>query len=172
MTAIALRPVCDADRPFLLELYASTRAAEMAMVPWAPEQKRAFLEMQFTAQLNGYAHTHPDASHELILAEGRPVGRVWVYRSSQQIHILDLTVAPAERNMGVGAEIMRGLFLEADRDGTTLSIYVEDFNPSQRWFEKRGFRVAKQDGFQLLLERPAVGAQESNKPPEAASSGG
>ena len=38
-SAITLRPVVAEDEPLLLELYASTRAAEMAMVPWTREQQ-------------------------------------------------------------------------------------------------------------------------------------
>lgn len=46
----ALVSITESDEQFLTELYASTRAAEMAIVPWESEQKRAFLKMQFEAQ--------------------------------------------------------------------------------------------------------------------------
>ena len=38
----ALRPETEADLPFLMQLYASTRAEELAAVPWSAEQKAAF----------------------------------------------------------------------------------------------------------------------------------
>ena len=37
--AISLRPIEDGDREFLLRVYASTRAEELAQVPWSEEQK-------------------------------------------------------------------------------------------------------------------------------------
>ena len=46
---ITLRPVEEADQDFLLSVYASSRADEMARVPWSPEQKQAFVRTQFTA---------------------------------------------------------------------------------------------------------------------------
>ena len=47
---ISLRPVQPADAPFLLEVYASTRTSEMALVPWTDEQRHAFISSQFAAQ--------------------------------------------------------------------------------------------------------------------------
>ena len=43
---LTLRPCTDDDLPFLLEVYASTRADEMAIVPWTDEEKQAFVRMQ------------------------------------------------------------------------------------------------------------------------------
>ena len=43
---IELRPVEATDDAFLRDVYASTRATEMAMVPWSDEEKAAFLDMQ------------------------------------------------------------------------------------------------------------------------------
>src|SRR5437762_6392263 len=73
--ALTLRPVTDADLPFIRELYASTRNEEMATVPWTDEQRAAFVDMQFQAQLNHYREYYPGATHDLVLVSGRPVGR-------------------------------------------------------------------------------------------------
>lgn len=150
---ITLRDADDADRPFLLALYAATREAEMAMVPWTEPQKRAFVEMQFAAQLRGYAETYPGAAHQIVLAADGPAGRIYLHRGEREIHILDITVAPACRNSGIGSAVLREVLAEADRTGKTVGIFVEDFNPSRRLFERLGFCVAGQDGFQLQLER-------------------
>jgi ribosomal protein S18 acetylase RimI-like enzyme len=172
LSGITRRDVCDADRPFLLELYASTRQAEMAMVPWTPQQKSAFVQMQFLAQLAGYRETYPDAIHEIIVAEDRPAGRVWLDRRQSELHILDVTIDPVCRNAGIGSAVIREILLEGDRTGKRVTIYVEDFNRSRGLFERLGFRVAHQDGFQLLLERlPSARGEESYNPPGAASSG-
>jgi hypothetical protein len=50
IAAYTLRPVQEEDEALLLEIYASTRADEMALVPWNGAQKQAFLHMQFSAQ--------------------------------------------------------------------------------------------------------------------------
>jgi hypothetical protein len=48
---VTLRVFRDDDLEFLCELYASTRADELALlVDWSEERKRAFLRQQFEAQ--------------------------------------------------------------------------------------------------------------------------
>src|SRR5438132_13302161 len=44
--AITLRDETEEDESFLLELYASTRAHEIALVSWTDEQKKTFVAMQ------------------------------------------------------------------------------------------------------------------------------
>jgi ribosomal protein S18 acetylase RimI-like enzyme len=151
MTRISRRPVTEADRDLILRLYASTRAAEMAMVPWNDEQKRAFVESQFTAQCRSYRESFPQAAHEVLSYEGRDIGRLYVSREAERIHILDITVAPEARNAGIGTRVIEDLIEEAP--GLPLSIYVENFNPSRRLFERLGFRVASENGFSLLFLR-------------------
>jgi ribosomal protein S18 acetylase RimI-like enzyme len=167
MTRIARRPVTEADRDLIYRLYASTRAAEMDMVPWNDEQKRVFVESQFAAQCRSYQQSFPDAAHEVLLYKGREIGRLYVSREAQRIHILDITVAPEERNAGIGTRVMEDLIAEAP--GLPVSIYVENFNPSRRLFERLGFRVASENGFSMLFLRAG---KESDSSPEAHSTGG
>jgi ribosomal protein S18 acetylase RimI-like enzyme len=151
---ITLRPVCESDDPFLLALYASTRASEMALVPWTDAQKQDFLQMQFAAQKSSYAKEYPDARHALICHDSESVGRVYLHRSPERFHILDITVAESRRNQGIGSGILRKIVQEAGQAGKSTTIYVENFNPSLRLFERLGFRVAVVKDFQVLLECP------------------
>ena len=48
-------------------------------------------------------------------------------------------VAAGLRNRGIGGEVLRRVLAEADAAGKPVSIYVEDFNPSQRLFARLGF---------------------------------
>lgn len=149
-SAVTLRPVIADDEPLLLELYASTRAEEMAMVPWPREQQDAFVRMQFEAQLNHYKKIQPDANHDIIMSNGRPVGRLYVARTTDRIEIMDITVLPQERNAGIGSSLIKALMDEAE-SSRPLKIYVENFNPSLRLFERLGFKAVEEDGFMLLM---------------------
>lgn len=152
--AIVRRPVAETDGQFLFELYASTREAELAQVPWTSEQKRAFLAMQFAAQTAGYREAYPQALHEMICAAGLPAGRLYWSRQPDRLHILDITVAPPQRNGGIGSHVIGEILEEGRRENKPVTIYVEDFNPSCRLFARLGFQVASQDGFQLRLQCP------------------
>lgn len=150
---ITLRPVTPADEEFLLSVYASTRAEELARVPWSKEQKDAFVRMQFVAQQQHYPAQHPHANHDVISAEGVPVGRIYLDRSSERLHILDITVLPQHRSAGIGSKVLRQVLDEAARWNVPVTIYVESFNPSLRLFQRLGFHLAEENGFQLLLRK-------------------
>jgi ribosomal protein S18 acetylase RimI-like enzyme len=158
---IALRPVAAEDREFLFSVYASTRAEEMARVPWTAEQKAGFLNMQFTAQSGHYRAEFPAARHEIIVVNGKPAGRLYVDRGVEKLHILDITLLPEFRNAGVGTILLRRLLAEGRESGQPVTIYVESFNPSQRLFARLGFEHAGEQGFNWLLrwspgDRPDV----------------
>jgi len=150
---ITLRPVGPDDHDFLLEVYGSTRAEEMALVPWTEEQQRAFIQAQFAAQQDHYAQKYPAANHDIIVANDRPVGRLYVARLDREIRIIDLTLLPAGRNGGIGSYLIQQLLDEANRNGKLTRIYVEEFNPSLHLFERLGFSRSEQQGIHVLMQK-------------------
>lgn len=149
---ITLRPVGTDDYDFLVEVYGSTRAEEMALVSWTTEQQQVFIRSQFAAQQEHYAKKYPAASHDVIEFDKRPVGRLYVARLDQEFRIIDITLLPAERNAGIGSYLIRQLLDEANRAGKVTRIYVEEFNPSLRLFERLGFSPTEQHGIHLLMQ--------------------
>jgi ribosomal protein S18 acetylase RimI-like enzyme len=154
---VTLRPVTASDDELLLSLYASTRAAELAQVPWSPEQKDAFVKMQYAAQKRHYAAEYPQASHQVICDGAIPVGRLYLARGDQAFHILDITVLPQQRKRGVGSTVLRRIMDEARQAGKPVTIHVENFNPSLELFRHLGFHTAAEQGFQSLLRWPDAG---------------
>ena len=152
LSNITLRPVGADDYDFLVEVYGSTRAEELALVPWTTEQQQAFVRSQFAAQQDHYAKKYPTASHDIILSDNRPVGRLYVARLDQEIRIIDITLLPAERNAGIGGCLINQLLDEANGSGKITRIYVEEFNPSLRLFERLGFSRTEQHGIHLLMQ--------------------
>lgn len=149
---VTLRAVQDSDNEFLLKVYGSTRAQELAQVPWTAEQKQQFVRMQYEAQKSHYAAQHPKASHEIICLEGTDAGRLYLNRADEKFHILDITLMPEYRNRGVGSFLLGQIMAEAKDAGRPVSIYVETFNPSLRLFQRLGFTPIQQEGFHLLLQ--------------------
>jgi len=79
------------------------------------------------------------------------VGRLYVARTNEKVEIMDITLLPQDRNMGIGCSLIKLLMDEA-LSSRPLRIYVESFNPSLRLFERLGFKAVEEQGFQLLLE--------------------
>jgi RimJ/RimL family protein N-acetyltransferase len=149
---VTLRPVTPEDEQFLYEVYQSTRAEEMALVPWDAAQREAFLRMQFNAQQTHYSTYYTGTAHDIILHGARPVGRLYVAREEDGIRILDITILPEYRNQGIGTPLIKDLMAEAARAGKPLSIWVEFFNPSHKLFERLGFSKIEDDRVNHLME--------------------
>jgi ribosomal protein S18 acetylase RimI-like enzyme len=152
---LRLRPVEDADRAFLLELYAGTREEELAQVEWAPGARSAFVEHQFAAQDAHYRANYPGATRDVIEVDGAPAGRLYVHRGPSDIRIMDIALAPGYRGRGIGTSLLRSLMDEADSSGRKLSIHVEMNNPARSLYDRLGFRPAGEHGIYVLMERPA-----------------
>jgi RimJ/RimL family protein N-acetyltransferase len=156
-STISARPIQQDDATFLLELYASTRAEELALVPWTDEQRQAFLRMQFAAQQDHYRKQYPLAIHEIVMASEQPIGQLYVARLEHELRIIDFTLMPDQRNGGVGSFLLRRLLDEAALVAKVVRIYVEDFNPSLRLFERMGFKPVDKEGMHILMEWAAHG---------------
>lgn len=151
-----LRPVTDADRPFLVALYRSIREPELAHVPWDEATIAAFVEHQFAAQDAHYREHYDGATLDVIEVDGEAAGRLYVHRGERDVRIMDIALSPAFRGRGIGTELLRSLIAEADGSERTLSIHVEANNPARRLYERLGFREAGEHGVYVLMERPYV----------------
>lgn len=159
--AVDTRPVAPSDDEFLLDVYASTRAEEMAPVPWSDEQKRAFLKMQLDAQRVEYEKRFPDADYRVILVAGRPAGRLWVARTPRQIRLLDIALLPEFRNRGIGASFVRQLIDEAERTGLPLRHMVFELNENaMRFYERLGFTRLELHGAYWEMEKKPVSSRQ------------
>jgi ribosomal protein S18 acetylase RimI-like enzyme len=149
---LSLRPVRIDDEEFLFQVYASTRAEEMAIVPWNQEQKHAFLEMQFNAQRQSYLKEFPSAEYKIIEDDGVAAGRLIVDRSDQRILIIDIALLPEHRRKGIGSSLINDLKSEAERTGKPLRLDVESFNPAYHLYDRLGFRKIDEMSFYWRLE--------------------
>lgn len=149
---IKLRASTHDDTAFLLKVYSSTRADEMALVPWNDEQKEGFLRFQFDSQHHFYRERYPDATYDIILEDDEPIGRLYVRREAAEIRIMDITVLPQFRNRGIGTSLIRKVLTEGTATKKPVSIWVEHFNPSMRLFERLGFSKTEEDGVNCLME--------------------
>jgi ribosomal protein S18 acetylase RimI-like enzyme len=156
---ITLRPVEPGDEMLLYQVYASTREAELALTDWTDEQKAAFVQMQFAAQHSHYQEYYPDAAFLVILADGQPVGRLYVDRWPDQIRVVDIAVLPEYRNAGIGTALLKGLIDEATKAGKPLTIHVEQYNPALRLYERLGFTQIGERGVYYLMEWRPPGAE-------------
>jgi ribosomal protein S18 acetylase RimI-like enzyme len=150
---LSLRPVTPADEDFILTVYASTRADELAQVQWTDEQKEVFLRWQSGLQRSDYEARFPDTEYDLILVDGTPAGRRWVATTADEIRLLDIAILPEFQNRGIGTILLRQLIEESKRVRKPLRHMVFILNSdAQRFYERLGFRVFEELGAYRQME--------------------
>jgi len=149
---VTLRPAHPDDEDFLYELYCSTRAHDIGVAGLMPAKQAAILEMQFNGQRQQYEMDFPEADHDIILLEGRPIGRVMVQRTAEQNIGVDIALLPEHRNSGIGGTLINQLLDEARNAGKPFRIHVERLNPAVRLYERLGFRTIGETPTHFLLE--------------------
>ncbi len=154
MAEITLRPIEPPDEEFLYRVYASTREEELAPLTWDDAQKAAFLRMQYAAQSLHY-HTHyADCAFLIVLADGVPIGRLYLDRAEDEFRIIDIALLPEWRGQGIGGGLLESILAEADALGRPVSLYVEGFNRASQLYERLGFVQGKMEGVYYYMERP------------------
>lgn len=147
-----LRPAAPADDAWQLAIYGSSRADEMALTGWPPEQCRDFVTQQHRAQQQHYTRHFPQSVCQLIVVGDAVAGRLWLDERGDTLHILDITLLSVWRGQGLGTRCLQDLAAR----GVSLSIQVELHNPARRLYERLGF-VAEgaPQGLHQAMRRPA-----------------
>jgi ribosomal protein S18 acetylase RimI-like enzyme len=164
LPALQLRPETAQDHELVVAIYASTRAVELAHVPWSEADKERFVRQQSAAQQAHYhAHYH-GARFDIVEADGVPVGRLYQHRGPRDLRIMDITILPAHRGRGLGTRLLGALLDEGAALGCLVSIHVERENPALRLYQRLGFVCVEDKGLHLLLHRtPSVGAEGASR---------
>lgn len=149
---IALRPESDADLSFLLQVYTSTRAEELAIVPWPEDQKRAFLIQQFGAQRTHYRAYFPQTAFLVIERCDEPIGRLYLDDRRTRLHIVDIALLPQNRDGGIGTALLTAIQDHARAQGKGVGIFVERMNPAKSLYDRLGFRVIREEEIYLEMD--------------------
>ncbi len=124
----------------------------MAPVPWPEEAKRAFLTDQFRLQRTHYRTHYEGAQFLVIEAKERPVGRLYLHATPDEVRVMDIALVPEHRGRGTGGALLREILAQAREDGKRVTCHVEFNNPAQRLYNRLGFRTAEERGVYLFLE--------------------
>lgn len=165
-----LRPATAEDRACEIAVYRSTREPELALTAWTEAQRQAFVVMQFDAQQAHYRHHWPQSSCDLIEQTDagtgcRVIGRLWVDRRPDELHVLDISLLPAARGQGLGSRFLGDLMEEARARRRRVTISVELHNPARRLYERLGFLPqGEPEGlYQRMAWQPVTAREPANE---------
>jgi len=148
MAEIALRPLQETDQTFPYQVYVSTRDEEMALVDWLPEQKEAFLRMQFGLREQQYRTAYPESVTEMILCNDVPAGVMITAKSAEAIFLVDVALLPEFRRSGTGTAILCNL----QKEGKKIILHVLRQNPAEHLYSRLGFVPIAEDSMYLRME--------------------
>jgi len=146
------RPAAASDEPFLRGLYATTRPD---IADWDEAARDTFVDLQFRAQRREWEAAFPGSTDDLLLLDGRPVGRLWVAWLPDACVLVDMILLPEYRRSGYGTRVVGDVIAEADGRGVPVRLTVERANaPSLAFCARLGFAATEGDEVYVRLERP------------------
>lgn len=156
-----LRPAGDGDRDFLFQVFA-------AAGPGRDLPDLALL--QFRGWLHTYSSQYPTPGPHIIedSQSRQPLGFVWLYHSPAEHRIVDLALAPAARNRGLGAALIARLHAAARAAGLPMRASVARHNEgSLRFNIRNGARVTAESPTHWAIEWPVTPPSAANDAADA-----
>ncbi len=141
------------DVEFLFEIYANTRLDEVRVMNWSDKEKTLFLTSQLMAQHIHYVTAFPNAAYVILRQANKDIGRVYVDKGREHLHLIDITLHPDYRRQGIGSQIMTVLTAEADRLKLPFNLSVDQNNPAQGLYRRFGFEQIEATPPYLRLQR-------------------
>ncbi|WP_036719634.1 GNAT family N-acetyltransferase [Paenibacillus harenae] len=139
------------EDPLLFELYALTRADEVAAWGWGKEEQQAFLTMQFRFQQQSYRMQYPEHRIQIVIADGQRTGKWLTAIHGNEKVLVDIAILPAQCNKGIGTALIRQLQEEARLAGLPLRLSVRSDNPARRLYTRLGFETVSEDELHVRM---------------------
>jgi ribosomal protein S18 acetylase RimI-like enzyme len=124
----------------------------MAVLDWSDDDKATFLTQQLEAQTSYWRQQYPDTERLIVTDHDFAVGRLYLDRQNDEIHILDIALLPNHQKRGLGGALLQRVLDEAQETARSVRIYVERNNQALRLYERLGFRPVEDLGVYLRLE--------------------
>ncbi|PPU09827.1 GNAT family N-acetyltransferase [Xanthomonas arboricola] len=150
---VRLRAANAADLPWLRDLYACTRSAELAAAPWPDATKRTFVDQQFALQHAHYLTHFADADFLVVETAQAPLGRFYLQRATPQHVLVDISLLPAWRGQGIGTALVAHAQTLARAAGCPLSLHVLHTNlAARRLYQRLGFIAGESSDMHLAMQ--------------------
>jgi len=148
----SFRSITDENLSFLKTLYGTTRAAEMAMVPWSDQEKSSFIDMQFNAQHSFYQEQFKQAEFNIVSKNDIDIGRLYTDHRKDEVRIIDIALLPAYQRMGIGKKLLLSVMNTAQQHSLPVTIHVEKNNPAMSLYQRLGFKIIEDQGVYDLMQ--------------------
>jgi ribosomal protein S18 acetylase RimI-like enzyme len=110
VAAVTRRPATPADGEYLRELYAESRD-DLWVMP--ADVRTVLLDAQYRTRRHQLEAAHPDASYEIVVADGHDAGLLILERGADGMHVVQLAIARRHRHCGIAESVLTALAAES-----------------------------------------------------------
>jgi ribosomal protein S18 acetylase RimI-like enzyme len=144
-SGLSLRPARPSDQAFIESLYHSTRD-DLQLIDADRDFIETLIDQQHHAQTLSYSERFPDAVYFIVETQHERIGKVSIDFNHNEIHIIDLSLIPAARGKGYGAQIIKALKKASSSVCTPLVLNVYKSNIiAKQLYQTEGFKVIRSD---------------------------
>lgn len=153
---LTLRPRTESDTDFLIALYETSREEELQDVDWKSDAERlTFFRQQYNAQQLHFDSNYEDLDYDILVYEGKDIGRLVLHRSPENLHCVDIIIMPEYRKMGIGSIVMQWIERELEEKNLPATLYFEKTKPYlEQIYSKYGFVSVEDLGTHKYMKRP------------------
>ena len=143
--SITTRTATEHDDAFLFALFKAVRSGEFAHAALEPAQLDLLIGIQYAGQKQSYGTQYP-GGNSIVLLDGEPVGRIWLFRGPAEHHLVDVALMPEFQNRGIGSILIAEAIAAARSAGVRLCCSIALTNgASLRFHQRLGFQVVGHD---------------------------
>lgn len=159
-----LRAATAADIDFLTDVVIEATRDQGRLPPYFDEAEYRAGFAEWTAE---HIAEHDGASLTSVIdVGGRPIGRLRVVRTEDELELAGIQLLPSEQSAGIGSRIIADLFAEATAAGKPMTLSVEKDNERARLlYERLGFTVAGQTDEEFVMRRVPPSAHQPTVTP-------
>lgn len=149
---VNLRPESAGDVPFLRELFLSTKEDQAGWRDLLPADRNELLASQFEYQYRHYHSAYPGAWYTIIVVDDKPAGRFYVWKTPEQLRIIDLSLLPEYRQHGIGSKLIGQVKMEAAQAKLPLRLMVDLNSSARKLYQRLGLKEVSRDALKALME--------------------
>jgi len=152
---IQLRNKDEHDLEFLFQLFGEIKIAELNINVWPEQMKNQLISMQYSCYEQMIISEYPNADDFIIKYNFQNAGRLQLNKDDSGIKIINISLLPAFRNLGIGSKVIKDLLSEADLGKKPVYLEVDKVNPAFNLYSRLGFEVYHQDEIRYFMKYSA-----------------
>ncbi len=150
---VMLRAARKNDNELLYQLFLSSRIELMQAVSACEQQQQdAFMRFQFNTQQAQYRKNYEDACFDVIVIEDKVIGNIYTVHRDGEIHLIDISLLPEYRSLGIGRALIQDLIDEARGIKKCVTLHVRQGNPAIHLYLGMGFVITDEQNIYKQME--------------------